>query len=129
MGEESRLRWLDRPVLPHPLAGLMRLLDLFCGAGGAAVGYHRAGFDEIVGIDIVPQPRYPFTFIQGDALRPPVRLEGFDLLPASPPCQDFRRYRNHVADITERYRDHLPATRSLLVGYPHVIENLTSAPM
>jgi DNA (cytosine-5)-methyltransferase 1 len=46
----------------------MRLLDLFCGAGGAAVGYNRAGFTEIIGVDLTAQPRYPFTFVQADAL-------------------------------------------------------------
>ena len=69
---------------------MVRLLDLFCGAGGAAVGYHRAGFTEIVGVDIKPQPRYPFAFVLGDALEY-VRAHGrdFDAIHASPPCQGY----------------------------------------
>lgn len=52
----------------------MRLLDLFCGAGGAAMGYSRAGFDEIVGVDNRPQPRYPFEFVH-TPLHGPVRVD------------------------------------------------------
>lgn len=105
----------------------MNLLDLFCGAGGAAVGYHRAGFDSIVGIDNRPQPNYPFSFIQADALVPPVDLDAFDLIHASPPCQHFTAYRRKRSvgeGIEDRYDDHLPGTRALLAGYPHIIENV-----
>ena len=69
----------------------MRLLDLFCGAGGAAVGYHRAGF-EVVGVDIAAQKNYPFEFHQADALEFP--LDGFDVIHASPPCQAFTAMSN-----------------------------------
>jgi DNA (cytosine-5)-methyltransferase 1 len=65
-----------------------RLLDLFCGAGGAAKGYYEAGFD-IVGVDINPQPHFPYTFIQADAMTFP--LDGYDVIHASPPCQGYSR--------------------------------------
>ncbi len=74
--------------------GRPRLLDLFCGAGGAAMGYHRAGFD-VVGVDIAPQPNYPFEFIEADALaflrhfQNGCRRDGFcnfDAIHASPLC-------------------------------------------
>ena len=106
----------------------MRLLDLFCGAGGAAVGYHRAGFDEIVGIDNVPQPNYPFTFIQGDALAPPVDLDAFDLIHASPPCQaHVALSANRWGADAARWPYQIEPTRQLLSGFRYVIENVSGA--
>lgn len=102
-----------------------RLLDLFCGAGGTAMGYHRAGF-EVVGVDVVPQPRYPFEFHQADALTFP--LAGFDAIHASPPCQAFTNAR--VIHGRE-HADLLTPARTLLMrqSAPWVIENVPGAPM
>ena len=105
-----------------------RILDLYCGAGGAAVGYHRAGF-EVVGIDINPQPDYPFEFHQSDALTWLAEhgTDGFDAIHASPPCQRA----SALTKGTQKYagRDHpnwIPQTRRALkdTGLPYVIENV-----
>jgi DNA (cytosine-5)-methyltransferase 1 len=122
----------------------MRILDLFCGAGGAAVGYHRAGF-EVVGVDIKPQPRYPFEFIQGDALEfvqnceptrfwfrqhlsPPNSQTGqFAAIHASPPCQRW----SSKTKTPENHPDLITPLRPLLeqTGLPYVIENVMRAPL
>jgi DNA (cytosine-5)-methyltransferase 1 len=103
-----------------------RLLDLFCGAGGAAVGYHRAGFD-IVGVDIHPQPRYPYEFHQADAMTWP--LDGYDAIHASPPCQLYSI--STVMHDRSQYPDLLDATRTRLMatGAVYVIENVPGAPL
>jgi DNA (cytosine-5)-methyltransferase 1 len=102
-----------------------RLLDLFCGAGGAAMGYHRAGFD-VIGVDLNPQPRYPFEFHQADAMTYP--LGGFDAIHASPPCQAFSVATQHArgdhADLLTPTRDRL-----LRQDAPWVIENVPGAPL
>lgn len=109
----------------------MRCLDLFCGAGGCSVGYHRAGFTEIVGVDIKPQPHYPFTFIQGDALDY-LRDHGkeYDFIHASPPCQAYSVTRNlhqnkklHPA-LVNLTRDFLNSS-----GKPYVMENVIGSPV
>lgn len=110
-----------------------RLLDLFCGAGGAAMGYHRAGFD-VVGVDIRPQPNYPFTFWLGDALAPGLvdDLGGFDAIHASPPCQAYTHMSNRWRgkdSLADERPSLIAATRWLLeaIGMPFVIENVLGA--
>jgi DNA (cytosine-5)-methyltransferase 1 len=105
-----------------------RLLDLFCGAGGAAVGYHRAGF-EVVGVDLSPQKRYPFEFHQGDAMTYP--LDGFDAVHASPPCQWYS-VSAHLPNVAAGLADEYPLIelvrgRLVDVGVPYVIENVEGA--
>ena len=109
-----------------------RLVDLFCGAGGASTGYHQAGFD-VVGVDIEPQPNYPFEFVQADALEelrdPLFRAGAADAFHASPPCQAFTAYKRtgNVGD----YPDLIGETRELLrqTRLPWVIENVQGAPL
>lgn len=102
------------------------LLDLFCGAGGAAMGYYLAGF-RIVGMDINPQKHYPFEFYQGDALAYP--LEDFDAYHASPPCQGYSRMRHLPWLKGRKYPKLIDATRQRLVSTsrPWVIENVMDA--
>lgn len=104
----------------------LRALDLFCCAGGAGMGLHRAGF-EVVGVDIKNQPRYPFEFHHGDALA--FDVSGFDFIWASPPCQKFCRLNtredlSHYPDLIEPVRAKLSAA-----GVPFVIENVPEAPV
>lgn len=107
-----------------------RLLDLFCGAGGAAMGYNRAGF-EVVGVDIKPQPHYPFEFHQADALTYP--LEGFDAYHASPPCQAFSTIgKMYWSKMPKKERvDLIEPIRSILIktGKSYIIENVPGSPL
>jgi len=105
------------------------LLDLFCGAGGAAMGYHRAGFD-VTGVDNVPQKHYPFEFIQADALEYLAEHgHEFDVIHASPPCQAHTALR--TMPNAKVHIDMIPSTRALLreSGKLYVIENVPGAPL
>jgi DNA (cytosine-5)-methyltransferase 1 len=109
-----------------PLVMPRKLLDLFCCAGGAAMGMHKVfPNSEIVGVDIKSQPRYPFTFIQADAMTFP--LEGYDFIWASPPCQAY----SEATPITTKGKHPrlIEETRERLVlaGVPYIIENVEGA--
>lgn len=128
-----------------------RLLDLFCGAGGCSVGYHRAGFD-VVGVDKEPMKRYPYEFVQADALStlqhllnggrirvmplddasPLYRLRDFDAIHASPPCQAFSvSTAPHGQSGRGKHPNLIEPCRELLdrTGKPWVMENVIGAPM
>jgi DNA (cytosine-5)-methyltransferase 1 len=112
-----------------------RLLDLFCGQGGAGAGYWLAGFD-VVGVDIKPQSRYPFEFIQADVLEflAAGGAQGFDVVHASPPCQLFTSLRALAIGSGSRVLETvslIEPTRELLRawGGVYVIENVPGAPL
>ena len=111
-----------------------KLLDLFCGAGGASHGYALAGF-EVTGIDVKHGKRYPYTYIRGD-VRDYLNLEflsQFDVIAASPPCQTHsatKHLRNAQGKSTSKI-DMIPEVREALIasGKPYVIENVPQSPL
>ena len=110
---------------------MLKLLDLFCGAGGAGMGYSQAGFD-VVGVDISPQPHYPFEFHQADALEYlSEHWREFDAIHASPPCQAYSMAGQQWRASGKEYPDLVSATRQALIktGKPYVIENVPGAPL
>lgn len=114
------------------------LLDLYCGAGGAGMGYYRAGFD-VIGVDINPQPNYPFEFHQYDALdflkraflRGVTEWSAVAAIHASPPCQRHSAMSNCRPGLAQEYPDLIAPTRELLeqTGLPCVIENVVGSPL
>lgn len=120
--QDAPARCMQRFVTP-------RLLDLFCGAGGAGEGYRRAGFD-VTGVDIEPQPNNPHRFIQGCAVE---YLEAhgheYDAIHASPPCQGYSKLR--AMHPGREYPMLIEPVRALLkrIGKPYVIENVETAPL
>jgi len=112
----------------------LKLLDLFCGAGGASMGYSMAGFD-VTGIDVKHGKRYPFTYIRGD-VRDYLNtdyLSQFDVIHASPPCQTHsitKHLRNAQGKSTSKI-DMIPEVREALIasGKPYIIENVPQSPL
>ena len=106
------------------------LLDLFCGAGGASMGYYHAGFD-VLGVDIRPQPRYPFGFVQADAIEALAgwNLARFALIHVSPPCQDHSVMSGQQGKHGTGWM--LDSARRMLASQPRpwIIENVPGAPM
>jgi DNA (cytosine-5)-methyltransferase 1 len=113
--------------------GKPRLLDLFCGAGGASKGYIDAGWD-VMGLDNVRQPFYPnlsMGYVLADFREFGATwiAEWFDAVHASPPCQAHSAMKNMAKG--KQYHDLIPEVRELLqaTGLPYVIENVEHAPL
>lgn len=112
------------------------ILDLYCGAGGAAMGYYRAGFD-VIGVDKEPQKNYPFAFIQADAVEYLEKaiatrlINEFRAAHTSPPCQRYSAMSTCRPGLSDEYPDLVAPTRELLIEseLPYVIENVPGAPL
>ena len=113
----------------------MKLLDLFCGVGGASVGYAQAGF-EVHGVDLKHGKRYPFAYLRADVLdvlQNEEFINQFDVIHASPPCQTHsitQHLRNAQGKSTSKV-DLIPQTRTALIasGKPYIIENVPGSPL
>ena len=103
-----------------------RLLDLFCGQGGASHGYALAGF-EVVGVDVKDQPRYPYEFHKADAMTYP--LDGFEAYAASPPCNDHSPLSHFVGAQGTAWMLTATIERLRATGRPYVVENVEGADM
>ena len=110
----------------------MKILDLFCGAGGAGYGYHLAGFD-VIGVDIKEQKRYPFEFCCDDVFHylNSNDIDSFDAIHASPPCQNYSSSANQWRSSGKKYPDLIDRTRKELIktGKPYIIENVPRSPL
>ena len=108
-----------------------KLLDLFCKQGGCSMGYHRVGF-EVTGVDIDPQPNYPFQFQQADALDFLAKHGSeFDVIHASPPCQSYSAATAEYRKKGKVYVDMVADTRAALdaLGKPWIMENVPRSPV
>jgi len=113
-----------------------KLLDLYCKAGGSSMGYHRAGF-EVTGVDNIYQKRYPFNFIQADAvdiLKDHTFLRKFDVIAASPPCQTHsitKFLTKAQGGALSNRKNMIPATREglMMANRPWIMENVEYAPL
>lgn len=109
----------------------MKLLDLYCGSGGASTGYAQAGF-KVTGVDISNHKDYPFTFIKANVLSLDKSfLDQFDVIHASPPCQSFSSLRKlAIAQGHDSKKPNLiPQTRDMIKHKPYVIENVPGSPL
>lgn len=107
-----------------------KLLDLYCKAGGCSMGYFRAGF-EVTGVDIEKQPKYPFRFIQSDAIEYLMKHGHlYDVIHASPVCKRYSSI-TQTAGTAEQHPDQIAELREVLLktGKFYVIENVPGSPL